>query len=177
MCRAWLKKRILFIKLTGNDPWNVSLGLKFVSELGKHSSLFLKEEGIWLLLFFMCWLCQSFGANRRGNTLPFAAYFLQRGNGISQAECRKSAESMQESYLSLSLVLIVQQLPKELLGTHVPAKSVVESDCDLARAYLRRGCGKSCTESRLIGLALPRGCGSISGTVWLHYKASPASLA
>lgn len=106
---------------------SLSLGLESILAL-----LFLKEEGVWLLPFFMCWLCQNFNANRRDNALPFAAYFLQRGNGISQAEYRKSAGSMQESHPSLSLVRIVQQLLKELSGTHVAAKSVVESGCDLA---------------------------------------------
>lgn len=80
----------------------------------------------------MCCLCQSFGANRSDNALPFAAYFLQRGNGISQAEYRKSTGSMQESHPSLSLVRIVQQLLKALSGTPVPAESAVESGCDLA---------------------------------------------
>lgn len=94
--------------------------------------LFLKEEVIWLLPFFMCWLCQSFSANRRDNALTFATYFLQRGNGISQAEYRKSAGSMQEQHPSLSLVRIVQQLLRQLSGTRVPAKSAVESGCDLA---------------------------------------------
>lgn len=106
------------------SPLALSLSLGLESIL---AFLFLKEKGIYLLPFLMCWLCQSFSANRRDNALPFATYFLQRGNGISQAEYRKSTGSMQESHPSLSLVRIVQQLLKELLGTHVPAKSAVES--------------------------------------------------
>lgn len=98
---------------------------------------------------------------------------FRRGNGISHAEYRKSAGSRQESHPSLSLVHIVQQLLKELAGTHVPAKSAVESGYDLACAYLRRGCGKTCTGSRLIGLALPRGCRSISSTAWPSLRSWP----
>lgn len=58
--------------------------------------------------------------------------FLRGGNGISQAGYRKSAGSSRELHPSLSLVHIVQQLLKELVGTHVPLKPAVESDYDLA---------------------------------------------
>lgn len=54
------------------------------------------------------------------------------GNGLTQAEHRKSTGSRHELHPSLSLVHIVWQLLKELVGTHMPAKSAVESGYDLA---------------------------------------------
>lgn len=69
-----------------------------------------------------------------GEIMPFHLLpsSFRGGNGISQAEYRKSAGSRQESHPSLSWVHIVRQLLKELAGTHVPAKSAVESGYDLA---------------------------------------------
>lgn len=161
--RAQLKGRILFIKLIGSSLWNISLGLKFASSLGKHpsSSGFRRRYTIPISLCWHCW-----GSVQMGGLIPF--HGLPSPFRREMSSPKQSTKDLQGAGYSHRLIECLklegtckyhwaQQLLKELDGTHIPEQPLLESGCDLVWAYLQRWCGKSCTGSR-----------SISRNTWPH---------